>query len=851
MSSNLDSAVRDIQKTLSEQDRRLAKIESLLEHVQSSQEQLAHAFRMQELLARQQYFEQELQKSQLSLQQAFEIQRSLNTRLPELVSLSAAMGNSLPLSTTSSVGQYGLALGAVPTANAPGSVHGSASAVPVPATAAYYPVTTAPLPTTAYPVAGSVGTVNTAAHGQVNPPSSYGAAAHGAQGYEYPAMTSAPLSPSTPNAYRGSDTSAVISVSNTANKAPRGTVVGIPAKDFQPEKDAAALQKAMKGWGVNNKKVAEVVGNRTNAQRQAIADSYLNIYNKKLYDELKSEVKFNFGSLVLRLMMTPAMFDATEIHDALSSINTEDGPLIEILCTRTPKQISDIREVYKTMYKTELGTDIEKHIKFDSKHYKNLLAELVKGARDPEGPIDLGAAKKDAAELYKAGEDKIGTDEAVFIQILTKRSYSHLAQVTEEYAKICDYDLEKSISREMSMNLKKALITILQVTRSPYEYFANRLEAQMKGLGTNDRGLIRICVSRSEIDLENIKQTYYNLFKRTLETAIKSETSGDYRELLYMIIGAESSFNPENDAKALKRAMKGIGTDNDTLINILGRRYNAQRQLIAKAFQAAYNKSLSIELEKETSGDFQKILKLMMFTPAQLDAWSIRQCIEGLGTNDDSLIEVLCTRTNQEIKAAAEVYAQVYKKPMEQEVAEDTSGDYQSLLVELCKAERDESEIVNIEAAKKDAGILWQAGEGKLGTDEKTFIEILTKRNIHQLKLIFDEYAKISDYDIEKSIVRETSFNFKKALITIVRAIRDPSTYFAERLYQSMKGAGTNDTQLIRIVLTRSEIDMPSIREAFMKSYKVSLEKFIQGDTSGNYRRMLMRIIEFSSGVIL
>jgi len=70
----------------------------------------------------------------------------------------------------------------------------------------------------------------------------------------------------------------------------------------------------------------------------------------------------------------------------------------------------------------------------------------------------------------------------------------------------------------------------------------------MVGMGTDDTGLIRLVVSRAEIDLMNVKAVYFSKFGRTLERAVISETSGDYRKLLLMIVGT-NVFNPDEDAK--------------------------------------------------------------------------------------------------------------------------------------------------------------------------------------------------------------------------------------------------------------------------------------------------------------
>jgi len=58
----------------------------------------------------------------------------------------------------------------------------------------------------------------------------------------------------------------------------------------------------------------------------------------------------------------------------------------------------------------------------------------------------------------------------------------------------------------------------------------------MAGAGTKDKTLIRIIVSRSEIDLEAIKREYAALYHKTLESDVKGETGGDYEKALLSIL---------------------------------------------------------------------------------------------------------------------------------------------------------------------------------------------------------------------------------------------------------------------------------------------------------------------------
>lgn len=133
------------------------------------------------------------------------------------------------------------------------------------------------------------------------------------------------------------------------------------------------------------------------------------------------------------------------------------------------------------------------------------------------------------------------------------------------------------------------------------------------------------------------------------------------------------------------------------------------------------------------------------------------------------------------------------------------------------------------EEAFHDAQALLQAGELLFaGTEESTFNAVLCQRNIKQLNLIFDEYEKLTGHPFEEAIENEFSGTTKDSLLNLVECVRDNTKYLAHRLFKSMDGMGTDDRTLIRIVVSRSEIDLGDIKNIFENKYGKSLSDFIR-----------------------
>ncbi|KAE8732057.1 Annexin D5 [Hibiscus syriacus] len=123
------------------------------------------------------------------------------------------------------------------------------------------------------------------------------------------------------------------------------------------------------------------------------------------------------------------------------------------------------------------------------------------------------------------------------------------------------------------------------------------------------------------------------------------------------------------------------------------------------------------------------------------------------------------------------------------------------------------------------------------------FIQVFSERSRAHLCAVIDVYKSLFKKTLEKTIRDETHRNFEYALKTILRCAESQPRFYAKALRKAMKGLGTDDTALGRIVVTRAGIDMQHIKLEYRRKYGKTLNDAAHYDTLGHYRAFLVALL--------
>jgi Annexin len=150
--------------------------------------------------------------------------------------------------------------------------------------------------------------------------------------------------------------------------------------------------------------------------------------------------------------------------------------------------------------------------------------------------LDLYTARVDAMELKRSSNDKWGTDSGQYSRILSSRNFDQIRLIAQEYEYITGHSLEVDMKKEFTGEVLDALLSILRFALDSSEFFARCFHKAV--MGKLDKALIRLIVTRSELDIEDIKEAYKKKYNNVLlKNDIKKKTKGNYQKALLKLIG--------------------------------------------------------------------------------------------------------------------------------------------------------------------------------------------------------------------------------------------------------------------------------------------------------------------------
>ena len=291
--------------------------------------------------------------------------------------------------------------------------------------------------------------------------------------------------------------------------------------------------------------------------------------------------------------------------------------------------------------------------------------------------------------------------------------------------------------------------------------------------------------------------------------------------------------------------MKGFGTDEEALILVVTSNKTQERLKIKKAYEEKFKKNLIDDLKSELSGKFEDAMVALFKDPVEYDCECVYNAMKGAGTDENCLIEVIASRPNWLLEKIKKKYNELYKKELVDDIKSDTSGDFQKILEGILRCQRSESKEVDKEKCAKMANDLNNIKEKgwEVQDESNIFYQYIMKSSPKELSFVAREYYKLSGKTIIEGIDNNFKGDAKELLKSILYSLVSPSEYFATRIKKAIEGFGTDNKTLIRILITRCEVDMEIIKKYYKQIYKKDMIDDIKSDISGDYQKLMIELI--------
>lgn len=304
-----------------------------------------------------------------------------------------------------------------------------------------------------------------------------------------------------------------------------------------------------------------------------------------------------------------------------------------------------------------------------------------------------------------------------------------------------------------------------------------------------------------------------------------------------------------HEVTAVRKAMQGFGTNEKALIAHLSKKDPLQIDALRTQYDQRLMRSLIADLRSETSGYFQKGLVQLASGPLLADCIVLKDAMKGIGTREAAIDDVLVGRSNADIHAIKAAYQQMHHTSLENDLRSDLSAGTQQMYMMIVAARRAEDAVAVIPPqVDSDVTALHSALGNIVSKNSTQVCELLVSKNDAQLRAIAQAYQARFHKSLDAVLASKFSGHMEDVLRLLVARAVDRPLAEARRLEEAMAGLGTKDDLLVARVV-RCHWDQNFMRQvagAYQTKVKTgtTLVKRIQGETSGDYQRLMVACVQ-------
>ncbi len=270
------------------------------------------------------------------------------------------------------------------------------------------------------------------------------------------------------------------------------------------------------------------------------------------------------------------------------------------------------------------------------------------------------------------------------------------------------------------------------------------------------------------------------------------------------------------------------------IINILCSKSNSDLQKLKKDYENKYNENLNEKLNKKLKSKLKDLIQALLQDPIEYDANEIFKAVDGLGTDDDALIEIISSRSQDHLKDVSKKYFETRKVTMENDIKNDTSQAYGRLITQMSKGERSENPYPNISEMKKICSQL--KGEKNKKLDKDVFVKYFSQCSNSELIMIYKIFEKENKKNLLEFINEKFGADSRNLYKAIFSYLANPIKYFTERIHT------WKDKIVIRNFVSQRD-NLKEIKEEYKKLYNKDLEDDIKEKTKDGFQKALLSLV--------